>query len=71
MYEEITHIPFLARWPGKAPANTVSDELVSHVDLAGTLMDFFGFDVPKTVEGVSLLPLLKDPERGFPRMGTL
>ncbi|WP_446742194.1 sulfatase-like hydrolase/transferase [Silvibacterium acidisoli] len=62
MYEEITHIPFLAKWPGKAPANTVSKELVSHVDLNATLMEFFGFEVPKTLEGVSMLPMLKDPK---------
>ncbi len=61
MYEEITHIPFIARWPGKAAANTTSQQLVSHIDLSGTLMDFFGFEVPKTLEGVSMLPLLKDP----------
>jgi uncharacterized sulfatase len=62
MYEEITHIPFLMKWPGKAPANAISNGLVSHVDLNSTLMDFFGFDVPKTMEGVSLLPLFKDPK---------
>lgn len=62
MYEEITNIPFLARWPGKAPANTVSKEVVSHIDLNGTLMEFFGFDVPKTLEGRSMLAMLKDPQ---------
>lgn len=62
MYEEITHIPFLAKWPGKASANTVSKELVSQIDLHGTLMEFFGFDIPKTVEGISMLPLLKNPQ---------
>lgn len=62
MYEEITHVPFIAKWPGKAPANAVSTELVSHIDLSGSLMDFFGFEVPKTLEGGSMLPLLKDPK---------
>lgn len=62
MYDEITHVPFLAKWPGKAPANAVSEELVSHIDLSGTLMEFFGFEIPKTLEGVSMLPMLKDPK---------
>lgn len=62
MYDEINHIPFLVKWPGKAPANTVSKELVSHIDLSGTLMEFFGFEIPKTLEGVSMLPMLKDPK---------
>ncbi len=30
-------VPFIARWPGKIPAGTVSDELVSNVDLMATL----------------------------------
>ena len=64
MYDEITRIPFLAKWPGNAPANTVSKELVSHIDLNGTLMEFFGFEVPKTLEGGSMLPMLKNPQAG-------
>jgi uncharacterized sulfatase len=62
MYDEITCIPFLVKWPGTTPANTVSSSLVSHIDLSGTLMDFFGFEMPKTLEGGSLLPLLRDPK---------
>ena len=62
MYEEITHIPFLVKWPGKTPANTVSKELVSHIDLHGTVMEVFGFEVPKTLEGGSMVPMLKDPK---------
>ena len=30
-------IPFIAKWPGKIPANTVSDQLISQVDLLSTL----------------------------------
>ncbi len=61
MYDEITRIPFIVRWPGHTPENTVSSNLVSNIDIAGTLMDFFGFEVPKTLEGGSMLPLLRDP----------
>ncbi len=61
MYEEITNIPFIAKWPGHSPPNAVSKSLVSHVDLASTLMEFFGFEIPKTLEGRSLLPLLENP----------
>ena len=62
MYEEITHIPFLAKWPGHTPANSKSSGLVSHIDIPGTLMEFFGFEVPRTLEGGSLLPMLKNPD---------
>lgn len=30
-------VPFIARWPGNIPAGTVSDQLVSNVDLLATL----------------------------------
>jgi uncharacterized sulfatase len=60
MYDEITRIPFIVRWPGVAPANTVSDSLISHVDLAATLMELFGYEVPKTLEGCSMLAAWKD-----------
>jgi len=61
MYDEITRIPFVAMWPGHTPTNVRSSSLVSHIDLSGTLMEFFGFEVPKTLEGGSMLPLLMDP----------
>ncbi len=56
MYDEITRVPFIVRWPGHTPPNTVNHNLVSHVDMAGTLMEFFGFEVPRTLEGGSILP---------------
>jgi uncharacterized sulfatase len=61
MYEEITHVPFLVKWPGQIPANSTSSSLVSHIDIDGTLMEFFGFDVPRTLEGKSMLSLFRDP----------
>ncbi len=61
MYDEITRVPFIVRWPGHTPAGTVNHNLVSHIDLAGTLMEFWGFEVPKTLEGGSVLPAFSDP----------
>jgi uncharacterized sulfatase len=61
MYDEITRVPFLVKWPGHTPTNVTSSGLVSHIDISGTLMEFFGFEVPKTLEGGSMLSLLKDP----------
>lgn len=65
MYDEITRIPFLVKWPGKAPRNTASRSLISQIDLSATLMDFFGFEVPKTMEGTSMLGLFKNPDVPF------
>lgn len=60
MYDEITRIPFIVRWPGHTPANSVNRNLMSHIDVAGTLMEFWGFDVPPTLEGKSVLASFKD-----------
>jgi arylsulfatase A len=35
-------VPFIARWPGKIKANTVSDEIVCHVDFMATVAAILG-----------------------------
>lgn len=62
MYDEITRIPFIVKWPKHTPVGGASANLVSHIDVAPTVMDFFGFEVPKTLEGSSMLPLFKAPQ---------
>ncbi|MHB1698683.1 MAG: sulfatase-like hydrolase/transferase [Acidobacteriaceae bacterium] len=60
MYDEITRVPFIVRWPGHTPANTVNENLMSHITLAGTLMEFWGLDVAHTLEGGSMLSSFRD-----------
>jgi len=60
MYDEITRVPFIVRWPGHTPRNSVNEHLVSHIDVAGTLMEFWGLEVPKTLEGGSVLAAFQD-----------
>lgn len=62
MYDEIARVPFLVRWPDHTPVQTRSASLVSHINISATLMDFFGYEVPKTLEGSSVLPLFRDPK---------
>jgi uncharacterized sulfatase len=61
MYQEITHVPFLVRWPGNAPAGVRSTSLLSHININPTLMEFFGFDVPRTMQGKSALAAFRNP----------
>jgi arylsulfatase A-like enzyme len=60
MREASVHVPLLIDVPGLAP--TVRNEFVEHVDLFATICELVGADVPGTVQGRSLLPLLgSDP----------
>jgi uncharacterized sulfatase len=61
MYDEITRVPFIVRWPEHTPAGTVNHNLMSHIDIVATMMDFWGFKVPATLEGQSVLAAYKDP----------
>jgi len=61
MYEEITRVPLLVRWPGQAPVGAVCAHPVSHIDLTPTLLAAAGLPRPRLLEGMSLLPTLRDP----------
>jgi uncharacterized sulfatase len=61
MYEEITHIPFLVRWPGVAPAQSSCEHPISHIDLVPTLMEAAGLRVGQSLEGHSMLRTFCDP----------
>lgn len=40
-------VPFLAKWPGHIPANTVSDQLIGSIDLMATLAAITGEELPQ------------------------
>ena len=50
-WEESIRIPMLIRAPGKLPAGKVSDKLIGIVDLAPTLLDLMGQQVPEQMTG--------------------
>ena len=56
MYEEIVHIPLLVYHPEIAPRHT--DALTSIIDIPATVVDVFGAERGKQVEGNSLLPIV-------------
>jgi len=45
-YEGSLRVPFLVRWPGKIPAEQVSNEMVHATDLLPTLARIIGVDLP-------------------------
>ena len=58
-YEGGMRVPGIAWWPGKIPANTVSEELASTLDLLPTFASLTGADLPKgkELDGVDITDL--------------
>ncbi|CAN0479548.1 unnamed protein product, partial [Scytosiphon promiscuus] len=58
-------VPFIAKWPGKIEAGTVSDQLICNVDMLATFMEVTGQDPNslKNTDSKNILPaLLGNPE---------
>ncbi|WP_235206948.1 arylsulfatase [Pedobacter sp. V48] len=57
VYEGGIREPFIARWPGKIPANTTSDFVSVQFDMMATFAAITGTK-PNNTDGISLLPTL-------------
>jgi len=57
-----TNAPLIIRAPG-FKTNVHTDGIVELVDIYPTLCDLAGVDLPKHLEGVSMVPLMRDPKR--------
>ncbi|MEX0714855.1 MAG: sulfatase/phosphatase domain-containing protein, partial [Pirellulales bacterium] len=60
MYEESLRMPLIVRWPGVVRAGSVDEHLVQNLDFAPTLLEVAGLDIPKDMQGLSLVGLLKE-----------
>jgi arylsulfatase A-like enzyme len=59
MYEESMRVPMLVSAPGLiAPGSTLT-RMVQNIDIAPTLLDLAGVEVPTAMDGASFLPLLR------------
>ncbi len=58
VYEGGLRVPFLARWPGRIEAGSMSTFVSGFQDLFPTLADLVGAPPPEGLDGVSLLPAL-------------
>lgn len=61
-YEDVIRVPFIAALPGTIPAGTVSNQLVSLVDLAPTFLDLVGMKTPGQMQGTSQLSNWANPQ---------
>jgi N-acetylglucosamine-6-sulfatase len=69
-YEEDVNFPLIVRGPG-IPHGVIKSELVGNHDIAPTLADMGGADVPAFVDGRSFLPLAKGTTTVWPRTAVL
>ena len=63
-YEGSARIPLLLSGPD-IPAHTVCDRPVGLQDVMPTLLDIAGVDIPETVDGSSLMPLVQGDAQGW------
>ncbi len=61
VYDEVARIPFIISWPEQAPVGTASTAPVSHIDLCPTIMDAFGLEIPRALDGRSMLATIRNP----------
>jgi len=62
LWDETTRVPFLIVAPGITEPGSSSSEAVSTQSIYATLIELAGLRAPATVEGSSLVPLLRDPD---------
>jgi N-sulfoglucosamine sulfohydrolase len=62
LYDTGLRIPLIIRFPGKALAGTITDELVSFVDFAPTVLSLAGVKIPSYMQGQAFLGLWKSKE---------
>lgn len=65
VYDGGIHEPLIVRWPDRRDAGSVSERLVSFVDLAPTVLSLAGVSVPDSMEGRAFLGDQARSERDF------
>jgi len=58
-YEEASRVPLMMKVPWLAKEQNMIEGSVGHIDLVPTLLDLVGEDIPATLQGKSLQPVLR------------
>jgi arylsulfatase A-like enzyme len=66
-YEEVLKVPLIFSLRGVLPAGKKILQLVELVDVVPTILDLCGISSDEPMQGISLLPLLADPDISFDR----
>lgn len=64
-YDSGIHVPLIVRWPGGLEPGSVSQQLISTIDLGPTVLSLAGVDIPPYVQGRAFLGPQAAPEREY------
>jgi arylsulfatase A-like enzyme len=63
LFNPVTHVPLIMRFPGRISPGTEVTAMTSSVDIVPTVLDLLGFEPPAVrSDGRSLVPTLSDPD---------
>ncbi len=60
LYPETYEVPLIFHWPGHLPAGKKIEAQVRSIDIAPTLFELAGIEIPSSFDGISLLPMKND-----------
>ena len=63
LFEVCNRVPLLVRVPGQTKPSSSSQGLVELIDLFPTLAELCGIQTPNSLQGKSLVPMLRDPSK--------
>jgi len=67
LYEPLINVPLIIKCNSDIPAgNIINTQVSAHLDIAPTILDLLKIDIPKTMEGVSLLGIILH-KKEYPR----
>ena len=66
VYEGGVRVPFVVSWPGRLPAGSRYEPLVSALDIFSTAVAAAGIEVPRNLDGVDLMPYLTGAQSEAP-----
>lgn len=61
LYDGGIRTPFIVRWPGKVKPGSVSNSLISSVDIAPTILSAAGLKIAPNFVGKNIAPVLSNP----------
>lgn len=65
MHEPSIRVPMLVRYPKLVTAGSTPEPMVLNIDIAPTLLDLAGIEIPKHMHGRSFVPVLKGDAKNW------